>query len=696
MGVKGLNSFLRQENVYRDYQLSGSSLVIDGNNLCYFLHRHFRLDSKKGGDYDKFERELRSVFLTLKKHRVKCFVVFDGAYDLNEGKLPDIRMKARERFKEQRLRADMNSCSLLPPLAFEVFKSALDQMEIRHVTCDFDADAEVATLANEVKCPVLSHDSDFLVYDIKEGVINTEDLMDRFPSEGQGQRSLYVSRYRRQHLEELLRLGRSSDWVVPLFGTLLGNECQDHRDRRTLEPILSRFSNDVNNNKGKWNLLLWLSDFRSLERAIMGVTDCLKDETHPHLVAEFLRESVQSYTNITSSKLGRYLFGQERNVEKLDSNIRSPEGRTLPTWFIGSMRDGILGSVVIRSLANKTIVLPPTMEIMTEPSVHQCSLPLRQIVYGILFSAGNSPENDLRSSYPVLVEEVGRYAEEIDTASQTGKGRIRQKFDWVKPRFQLSDETPVPSLWEIPDLTQPDRLEGLCACLGVPVTVTESVPADLRLFSLCVLYWRHSGQPSVEAFPIDSRTVISSLILCALKVGALDLLSPSMSTQDPELTENANSILDASAASSMSMSSLIQIHCTQSEITESRKHLCRFQKEPTYKEYRNHPFDPPLVHVYSEIQGCIRAGMALNALWRSPCARVSPARILNGTLYHRLYQELRGCSDPDKLIQELLGDSGFLWKLYQHLLGTLTSPSDAGDGQAFQQLCTPVNNNEIL
>lgn len=40
-------------------------------------------------------------------------------------------------------------------------------MEIAMVVCEFDSDHEIANLANQLNCPVLSYDSDFYIFDVK-------------------------------------------------------------------------------------------------------------------------------------------------------------------------------------------------------------------------------------------------------------------------------------------------------------------------------------------------------------------------------------------------------------------------------------------------------------------------------------------------------------------------------------------------
>lgn len=48
----------------------------------------------------------------------------------------------------------------------QTFWGAIESLGIMHVQCDFEADNEIAAIARQLKCPVLSYDSDFYIYDV--------------------------------------------------------------------------------------------------------------------------------------------------------------------------------------------------------------------------------------------------------------------------------------------------------------------------------------------------------------------------------------------------------------------------------------------------------------------------------------------------------------------------------------------------
>lgn len=56
--------------------------------------------------------------------------------------------------------------SVLPALTRDVFVQVLDQRGVPLVQCPFEADSEIACLAYQWQCPVLTNDSDFYIFDL--------------------------------------------------------------------------------------------------------------------------------------------------------------------------------------------------------------------------------------------------------------------------------------------------------------------------------------------------------------------------------------------------------------------------------------------------------------------------------------------------------------------------------------------------
>jgi hypothetical protein len=90
---------------------------------------------------------------------------------LENRKLKTILDQANSRIHLSGCIANGERGKILPVLACEVFITSLNTLGIGHVTCDFEADNEIAALANDLKCPVISFDSDFYILSLTHGFI---------------------------------------------------------------------------------------------------------------------------------------------------------------------------------------------------------------------------------------------------------------------------------------------------------------------------------------------------------------------------------------------------------------------------------------------------------------------------------------------------------------------------------------------
>ena len=63
---------------------------------------------------------------------------------------------------------------LLPIMSPKIFCDILSNNKILFFQCNFEADYQLAMLANELKCPLLSCDSDFFIYDLTHGYISID------------------------------------------------------------------------------------------------------------------------------------------------------------------------------------------------------------------------------------------------------------------------------------------------------------------------------------------------------------------------------------------------------------------------------------------------------------------------------------------------------------------------------------------
>uniref|UniRef100_A0A8C0FFV7 Asteroid homolog 1 n=1 Tax=Bubo bubo TaxID=30461 RepID=A0A8C0FFV7_BUBBB len=91
------------------------------------------------------------------------------------------------------------------------------------------------------------------------------------------------------------------------------------------------------------------------------------------------------------------------------------------------------------------------------------------------------------------------------------------------------------------------------------------------------------------------------------------------------------------------------------------------------EKLQNKDFDLDAAHSFCQWQCCLQMGLYLNQLLCTPLSEPDLSRLYNGTLVHRLYQELK--SMPS--VENLFSLSPKMTQLYQVLLNTVESTVSA-------------------
>lgn len=166
MGVRGLTTYIKnnEKKFLKPHKLHNCIVLLDGNSIAAQLFIWSNIESAFGGDYDKFAKYVKEFFKLLQKCEIRPLVLFDGGYE--QRKLKTVYSRLRDKFKRA-CQAQPFTGSLNFPLFMRVvLREVLIEMEIPFAQSDFEADDELAALARQLKCPVVSYDSDFYIYDI--------------------------------------------------------------------------------------------------------------------------------------------------------------------------------------------------------------------------------------------------------------------------------------------------------------------------------------------------------------------------------------------------------------------------------------------------------------------------------------------------------------------------------------------------
>ncbi|KAJ3598570.1 hypothetical protein NHX12_002079 [Muraenolepis orangiensis] len=425
MGVKGLKSLLEDNSqIYKDIRFRDSKLLIDGNNLVFILYFKSKLEQNHGGQYLAFQTYVQSFFTTLKECGIKPYVVVDGGSG--------------------------NTKNVFPILTKLVFEQTLIDMEVPLVKCIGEADCELAALASEWRCPVLSNDTDFYIFDLPAGVLP----LDHFRWEAANS-YIPCKRYTTSHFCSFFNI---NDQLLPAFATLAGNDYVNLREikwvnfrnggRRTTYRI-----------KSLEGLLNWLRRFQTTKDALRAAMKLMPYVSRQEQT--MVEKATLEYRLPSSSLQGFFTEGTALSLPK--------EVTWVPDWVCASLAKGDLSSAVMDVLLQGRRNLHKPVEFDQLPSSNLVSQPIRQVLYGLLPALGRSG-----------VEERVRVGLDLHAVT-------------VKPVVQGA--TQGLRLYSLPQADRTVRLKVCLETLGVNQEMLEGVLPHLHLPVAVTCYWLRRAKP---------------------------------------------------------------------------------------------------------------------------------------------------------------------------------------------------------
>ena len=255
MGIHGLSYFVKSFPTLmekKEWSLQSTEqvdhFIIDGNAFVYHIAFQNRTNWTHGGQYATIARVVEETVTTLRSAGIQMTFLFDGS--LPQEKL-DTRIKRHKSYIERSVSTYWNlkqintsnkdvdqqqngiqyygDLFLIPPLTLEVIVQTLKELDIDVVICQGEADGEVVALAEEKSAFIVSQDSDMHVYPrVGKGYIPLE-LINIPTKHGQNQEEhqrevISAGVFRPQTLASMLYI---QPYLLPLFGTLLGNDYLD-------------------------------------------------------------------------------------------------------------------------------------------------------------------------------------------------------------------------------------------------------------------------------------------------------------------------------------------------------------------------------------------------------------------------------------------------------------------------------------
>ncbi|XP_050050336.1 single-strand DNA endonuclease ASTE1 [Dermacentor andersoni] len=629
MGVHGLSSFFTLNPDLSEWRnLHSTKLVVDGNNLIYMIYFTSNLECVYGGDYDGYATAIRNYFAVFKACGIELILVFDGGHDVSNRKLKTTQRRLQERLATAKAIAKTGAPNLkiLPILAHEVFKDVVRELGIPVFQCSFEADEEIAAIANHYECPVASQDSDFYIFNLTGGFIRLDSISTTLQTvtveNGQSMNALSCRWY---HVDNLLGHFPGFDKsMLPLFATLMGNDFvngvmfEGFFNSIKLPRLRSKKLKISKQHTKMVGLLYWLSTTSS-DLALSQIMQTLKTARR-EFTAKVILDTMSRYEVCTSPFVDKLKDGTKMVLTD------AADG-TFPEWFSELYFSGILNPYLINIAAVHKVFHLTQIDCFELESSYACSLPLRQVLYGLVLSV-NSKSKDLAS-----VEEFDR------------EGRnITRRF--VEPILSAAGYGELPRLKEIPALTDQRRKDLFFRIFGVE-SIQDQCPESLHGLFTVICFWLKNSKLKVSENLF--RSFLLGIVL--LKLLPRTKLSSRKTSEKLKFLRNGCTVRSREGIGDILPG--VEEQLSQDILCCVNKNFSKFFIRPTHNHAKR--FDFELVYLVSQLQTCLLFARFLNRLLLEPCKNVEFHKTLNGTFLYNFTKELDNRVNPDLFIAEYLG-----------------------------------------
>ena len=324
-----------------------------------------------------------------------------------------------------------------------------------------EADSEIASLANALKCPVLSHDSDFFIFDVEGGFIPLSSFA------WQSCPSIARIFYR----EKLAQYFGINSELLPLFASLVGNDYVTFELRKPFYGSL-QLPGTFGDKKAKTFRtiaeLLLQAPTSTEKEAIEFVIRHVRQGKSKNDLRRAVEISLQEY-KITEKPLVGYFLRND-----ISSYLKIQNNQEIEEWVLRRFRDGRFSTSCMSSLVSGKVLLRFQVENLQETSANHCSQSLRTYIYGILTSAS------LTGGKRAMVQEWDRVGNQVEST-----------------RISPTDGENVPCLSEIPSLGPDNKLEIFLHALDSNTTNIKSLP-ELKLVAASLRFLTRNAHPKLE------------------------------------------------------------------------------------------------------------------------------------------------------------------------------------------------------
>ena len=650
MGIRGLFTYVKNQELLQNYHLHDTALVIDGHNLVnslYNLFQNRRNDHMFGGDYTLWSNYIKKFFNALNACHVVPIVIFDGSFDPSlkkfNTKLKRFKMNLSTAYK---LYAhNIIDQKILPLLCIKVFQLVLDMLNINNYQSIYEADDIIPQIAGDLNCPVLSNDSDFMISNlITGGVIITDFLLSNkfkvYTHENKKTHTSYnymiCSIFKLKNIKQ--KFSNINLDLIQLCSPILGNDYIDSSEARCIMNHIPKFACVGSDREKQINSLLqWISKYNSYEDIFRNLAKFFPNPNHTflrYIETHFVANHSITSDNKKISQVESIVKYFEENLEKLFFFKKI----NLSLWMHQRFIKNVVSSRLLCIYETHIEWFTPLVEDFSfSESSYECIYDLCQYIYGILRSTNEN------------IAEIKRYSRR-DT---------NLVVDNVPPRLYINDQL-LPMVNEIEFLSIQERIVIFYQILEIDPSLIEHLKTLISV--------SESKQFTIDP-KLSNQLVMMIIIMIYFSRHFLyDLWIEFVYALFFNIFLIGNFCDE-------NMPLLLKIDSTQHKLL--KKNLHSFNRVPSFTKVK--VFMPRVVHFYNAFQNCfINIAFLVQILDLYPVFDTDQYMLtLKGTFLYNLTCDL--CSRPKPLLhlEELLGRKKFMpLSLFHNLLDFVFQHAD--------------------
>ncbi|RXN32316.1 asteroid -like protein [Labeo rohita] len=459
-----------------------------------------------GGDYDAFEEMITRFFENLRACDIEPYVVLDGGADHTNKKLDTLMERHQDKINSAFALSVGKKGKVLPIHIKDVFTQLLRKLRVPLVQCLEEADWEIAALAKEWNCPVLSDDSDFYIFNLEAGLLPIAHFQWEHVKVDRRTNKKFIQAKHFTVSKFCASFNMNAD-LLPVFASILGNDYVKLQNIKNLD--WEKYAKPGMENTHIDGLLNWLSQFPRPEAAVSALLK-LTDHKEKNLVQEALHNGIQEY-KLISGYLAQFF-----RSKTIPRTAYTGPLQILPEQTLRLLLDGEMSSLVIDTLVHQRVSLPPQVEDFQLPCSSETSRPIRQVIYGLLLlgeQQTGKPIKTLPGASKPYVKEYSRLQLNLNS----------QKVEAIKTK--VMEGLQLETVWEVPHDVQ---LQVLLDTLGVSSEMLREIPHALQLQMLVTRYWLVNAQPS------PSKVHLWGLLL-GMVYGKVSCTSQTQKVPEPEV-----------------------------------------------------------------------------------------------------------------------------------------------------------------